>query len=350
MAFSLCDPSLEQQATRLSKDNWKVKWCDKVKISRFIKNILLTFAFNEEKHLSRAFESLPGNLPLGLIDVGAAGGIETRWKKIQPYINYSGFEPDTRSFDLLSAPSGDDPSKTIFPVALWNKSQSLKINMCRSPQVSSHFYPNRDYLDKFPEKERFDIESKEEVQATRLDDLEIASRDFIKLDVQGGELSVLQGATNSLAHCLGLEVEVEFLCMYNKQPLFGDISQFLANCDFEFIDFTNICRWERHAFTGFGQAVFGDALFLKPPEIVFSANYDDDVASNYLKILLIYRRFDLIDRTLELLHATEKTKFDAFKTCISPIRKQFDKAGFVASLSSRFLRFMGEDYKNHLIH
>ena len=50
---------------------------------------------------------------------------------------------------------------------------------------------------------------------------------------------------NHLSDCLGLELEVEFSQLYLNQPLFGDLKKFLNNKDFEFIDFTNLIRWER---------------------------------------------------------------------------------------------------------
>lgn len=54
--------------------------------------------------------------------------------------------------------------------------------------------------------------------------------------------------------------------MYLEQPLFGDICAYLEKCDLDFIEFTNLFRWERSVHNGLGQCVFGDALFLQKPE------------------------------------------------------------------------------------
>lgn len=67
----------------------------------------------------------------------------------------------------------------------------------------------------------------------------------MKLDIQGGELAVLQGAEKTLDQCLGLEIEVEFVQIYKDQPLFGDICALLGSKGMEFIDFTHLNRWER---------------------------------------------------------------------------------------------------------
>src|SRR6185295_17808248 len=52
------------------------------------------------------------------------------------------------------------------------------------------------------------------------------------LDVQGGELMVLQGATATLRDVLVLHTEVEFLPMYRRQPLFADIDTHLRGRGF----------------------------------------------------------------------------------------------------------------------
>jgi hypothetical protein len=74
----------------------------------------------------------------------------------------------------------------------------------------------------------------------RLDDVDgCAPPDYVKLDVQGGELAVLQHGAETLAQALVLEVEVEFLPIYRDQPLFGDIENLLRQRGFvlhKFID------------------------------------------------------------------------------------------------------------------
>jgi len=64
------------------------------------------------------------------------------------------------------------------------------------------------------------------VQTHRLDDIpEVAGASFLKLDVQGGELDVIRGATEVLKSALVVQTEVEFLPLYEGQPLFAEIDQ-----------------------------------------------------------------------------------------------------------------------------
>jgi FkbM family methyltransferase len=79
--------------------------------------------------------------------------------------------------------------------------------------------------------------SKYPVQTTRLDDvLDILDCDFLKLDVQGGELDVLRGADRLLERAIVVHTEVEFSPVYCDQPLFSDIDIYLRAKGFELMD------------------------------------------------------------------------------------------------------------------
>ncbi|HET9404582.1 MAG TPA: FkbM family methyltransferase, partial [Burkholderiales bacterium] len=66
------------------------------------------------------------------------------------------------------------------------------------------------------------------VLTRRLDDIpEVSGTDFLKLDVQGGEIMVLNGAVRTLRDVLVIHAEAEFLPMYKNQPLFSDIDPWM---------------------------------------------------------------------------------------------------------------------------
>ena len=69
---------------------------------------------------------------------------------------------------------------------------------------------NRDLVDKFHDSERFDVTQKLTIETTTIDATVRQDVDFIKMDIQGGELAALQGAEGVLGGTLGLELEVEF--------------------------------------------------------------------------------------------------------------------------------------------
>ena len=57
------------------------------------------------------------------------------------------------------------------------------------------------------------------VPTRRLDDVsEIPSIDFLKIDIQGGELVVLNNGWEKLRECAVIQIEVSFLSLYKGQP------------------------------------------------------------------------------------------------------------------------------------
>ncbi len=247
--------------------------------------------FNIEATTLNLYFSLEPKHRLTLVDVGAAGDIEPRWQRVKRDLRYISFEPDCRSQVEAAHANGTD-SHVIFNHAVWDRDGEVEINLCRKAQVSSTFAPNRQVLDRFPAAARFDIVAVESVKAQTLDQSLEEPVDFIKIDVQGGALKVLQGAKTTLAQCLGLELEIEFVEMYTGQPLFGRVSQELTEIGFDFIDFVDIVRWERTSHNGMGQVIFCDALFMRSPEWVIE-NATESQSLAYLKICLLYNRFDL---------------------------------------------------------
>ena len=177
----------------------------------FAKTIFRSLKQNRNTSASkpeRLFSLLPSGLTL--LDIGAAGGIEPRWEKVCETLSYIGIEPDERSGKELNQISRSRKTHILNSFA-WSEEAEIEFNLCRKPQVSSTYIPNRKLLDRYPDSARFDILKKETLKAEPLlKKLSPHKIDFIKLDIQGGELNALKGLGNKLKDCLGLEIEVEF--------------------------------------------------------------------------------------------------------------------------------------------
>ena len=245
------------------------------------------------------------NSKIGLIDIGSSGGLEPRWASMSDYLSCFLFEPDDRSYKEIVSSFNND--WVVYPTALYSKSKEITLNLCRKPQVSSLYAPNREFLNLFLDQERWDILGEAHLNAKRLDDViaDLPTRercDFIKLDTQGSELSILEGSVEILEHVVGIEVEVEFCQLYKGQPLFGGVCSFLEKHGFSLVDFLRLVRWNRKDYEADrGQLVFADALFLKPPETILSEvkekyeQHPEKVGSKlmrYVSICLIYEKID----------------------------------------------------------
>jgi hypothetical protein len=171
----------------------------------------------------------------------------------------------------------------------------------------------------------------------------------MKLDIQGGELSALKGADGILDNVLGVEVEVEFSKLYNDQPLFGSIYDFLTERDFEFVDFVNLCRWERKSLLGLGQLVFGDALFLKSPEKILLEKLSEEKIKRYLAILYIYNRFDLIERVF-LGNTNLKTSLGVFYRLKNLKMRKLRAINMINRLVTAVYSLFGVEFRSHVIY
>lgn len=269
-----------------------------------------------------AFSRYYSKHPIVLVDVGASGGLEPNWKNAITYLKIIGFEPDSEEFSELT--KKESSSIKYLNSALYNEKTLLDFYLMRDQQVSSVNKPNKRFLDKFPEIERFDIVGRTKVEADTLDNLfnihSFDKPDFIKLDTQGSELFILQGAVNILKnHIFGVEVEVEFVELYENQPLFSEVDSFIRKQGFQLFDIQG-CYWKRKIGKDFhkkkGQLIFGNALYLRESE-----NFNrviDNIQNNFEKkgkvlkaisICILYGYFDyameVLDMTAKLFDKTE---------------------------------------------
>ena len=291
-------------------------------MQNYLRKLAKIFKKNRRNYNDKAieiFKSLPNGL--SLLDIGAAGGIQPRWEKVCEYLNYIGVEPDSRSNKGLE--NNKFRNTTILNTFAWSEETEIEFNLCKKPMVSSAYKPNRELLDQFPDAQRFDVIKKEFMKAKPLckekGDLNI---DFVKLDIQGGELNALRGLEESLNKCLGMEIEVEFSEMYKSQPLFGDVHSFLSSKGFYFLDFVNLRRWERNSNndfgSGYGRCIFGDGLWMKELK-----NLDSNETETYLKyaaICSIYGKIEEAINSLELIVGDIPSKFR--NTLINQLKQQ----------------------------
>ena len=211
-----------------------------------------------------------------ICDVGAMVEGVDRYTPLvaQGVANVNGFEPDPRQFARLQA--AKRPRSRYFPVFVGAGGPGT-FHVARYPGCSSLYKADPQVIDLFSAigvsvGGNFTVASTSPVQTTRLDDVEgLPPIDFLKLDVQGAELDVLKGATRALENVLVIESEIEFVPLYQDQPLFGDIQVFLRERGFLFHKFLDIAGRSFRPFNGPGnnpfaaisQALWADAIFVR---------------------------------------------------------------------------------------
>jgi FkbM family methyltransferase len=142
-----------------------------------------------------------------------------------------GFEPVAAECEKLNALQLKDHS--FLPYFVGDGSERT-FHLTNYSMTSSLYPPNEKILKLFNQLNEFTTTIQtSRVQTKRLDDIsEIVGADFIKCDVQGADLDMLKGAEGHLARTLVVQVEVEFLPLYEGQPLFADVDTYLRSQGF----------------------------------------------------------------------------------------------------------------------
>ncbi len=196
-----------------------------------------------------------------IVDIGARGGVGKEWKQT----DYKAvlFEPD---------PEANFPVKDnwiVIKSALSDSAGQKKLYVTKKGSKSSFYKPNFRIINQFGSSYRFEVVKEISVHTDTLDNElkknKINDIDLIKLDVQGHELAILRGAEESLKEAVAVEVEVEFLEMYEGQPLFPEVDAYLRSQDFELVKFIHLEPW---VFENRERLAWGEAFYAKKTDLL----------------------------------------------------------------------------------
>jgi len=227
-------------------------------------------------------------MKIRIVDVGARGGVHARWNDYIDRIDVVAFEPDFEECTRLSVQAPPYKIKYL-PYALGAKDgEKATLHVCRKPGCSSLLRPNMDLCSQFAYAENMEVVGTQEVTLHRLDTVcKDFQPDVLKVDTQGTELAVLEGAGNLLDGTTAVELEVEFVPQHIGQAMFSDIDAFMRSRGFMLRGLRRTYWRHRgdYAHAAGGQLMHGDALYLRP-----------DLLNNPTghAILAAYRQYDLL--------------------------------------------------------
>jgi FkbM family methyltransferase len=225
---------------------------------------------------------LAGGLRLRCLDVGARRGVIEDLLPLAFAVDACGIEPDTEESARLNqlAVGGRHPWRSLryVPIAI-GRAGRRKLRLYRNRECSSLLEADVARARAFGRGGYFELDGFAEVETVPLDEAArtygFTDAVFMKLDVQGAELEILESGPELVGRSLlGIRTEVEFMPIYLDQPLWADVDGHLRRAGFVPIAFLETRRWHRptpapeaHArLYAPGQLAHADLLYLREPE------------------------------------------------------------------------------------
>lgn len=254
-----------------------------------------------------------------------------------------GFEPNPVEWEKLQ--KSKSAQEEFLPYALGD-GNTHQYRFCRFFGMNSLLEPNRTWLDETHFHGQIGTVVKTvDIETKRLDDIaEITQMDYLKMDIQGGELMVLENSVERLKTCLAVHTEVMFVPMYEGQPLFSEIELFLRKQGFILHHFNRL-----------------HSLMLKPLSLQLqqgtmqdSSGKHDGISQLFFSDAIFIRDFtqlDRLDRTqilklCTILHDMYKS-FDVVLNILMKL-DQRDRSDFLSPYRTRLAELQYSDFiKTH---
>ena len=187
----------------------------------------------------------------GIVHIGAHYGEE-----IQEYVEngiqkITVFEPLSQNFNIL-AERMQEVNADIqgYQVALGSEKGTATMHLSSNEAQSSSILKPKQHLELHPDVL---FEGTEDVEVSLLDEYDVGDANFINIDVQGYELEVFKGSTETLKQIDYIYCEVNRDEVYEGAPMVEELDEFLGEYGFERVE----TKWPETYYT------WGDALYIK---------------------------------------------------------------------------------------
>lgn len=189
--------------------------------------------------------ALPLTYPIEVVDVGASPLPTSGPPPYEPLLTHglarlTAFEPNPEERAKLAQTA----TRRILPHAIGNGGPAT-LHLTSHPGFASTLEPDPEvasHIHSFAAL--MQVTARQPVQTTRLDDLADLPRiDWLKIDIQGGELAAFQGGVEKLSRALCIQTEVAFVPIYRDQPLWADQDSSLQALGLRFHGFASANRF-----------------------------------------------------------------------------------------------------------
>jgi len=278
--------------------------------------------------------------PIVCIDVGSRGGFEQDLLPIAFGVDGIAFEPDPIAFEDLGR-QGVMPWRSMrhLNIALACGAGERMLNVPIHPGSASLLEHDVSIGQRFNKTEFFEATSKTKVSTQALDDVLAGvgsiSPAYVKLDIEGLEIEVLQGASRALSQIVALKIEVSFLPFRRGQPLAAEVDLYVRQRGFELVDLLNPVYWRifdsasqvQHGVSipySRGQLAHGDYLFFRTVDTL-----DDD--RKRFEAAVLAMNYGFFDHAAAIMRGPEMSRWLRTEGIANPVE-------LVAEVSARFKR------------
>lgn len=170
-------------------------------------------------------QSLSPKRPTAVVDIGANpvdGDPPYKAMLESRLCTVTGFEPHAAAREELLLRKG--PLETYLPDAVGDGG-THQLHVTVASGMTSLLEPDPSRLRLFNGFSNWGkVNQRLSVDTRRLDDIEaVRDIDFLKIDIQGGELMAFAGGRTKLARAVVIQTEVSFFPLYKDQPCYGEV-------------------------------------------------------------------------------------------------------------------------------
>jgi FkbM family methyltransferase len=170
-----------------------------------------------------------------LVDVGAIGTPPSHWLPLKDNIHLIGFEPNEDECLKLNESECKYKKSEFLPYAIGERNEKRPFYITEYNECCSLLKPNFVWLNRFDYGSYFNLKQIIDVETLSLDSIEKFSDlrvDALKIDAQGNELPILQGAESMLKNVFLIEVECGLHKNYENETTFEELAPFLKQNGF----------------------------------------------------------------------------------------------------------------------
>ena len=207
-------------------------------------------------------QKIVGDKEVTIFDVGAhQGQTSTLYNNLFKNATIYSFEPSPEAFEVLKKTCEAHKNITPFNIALSNTSGSVKFHLNQSSQTNS-LLKTDDRSDKTWPVNLLNTKETINIDCVTIDDFvtqnNISHIDILKLDTQGTEYQIIEGAAQTIALKKIKLIYLEIITMptYSGQKHFDEVLYLLRSKGFQLFNLYN------YSYTEFGELRQVDAIFI----------------------------------------------------------------------------------------